>query len=69
MFLQPTNPNKYDSVQQLATKVAILRGRLNLMRMDHPDRAALVTEFATLQGQLTLLREGVQHFGTLGFTF
>jgi hypothetical protein len=66
MFLQPNNPSNYDSVQQLATQVAILRSRLNMMRMDHPERDALLTEITTLQSQLMLVRQSVQAYG---FTF
>lgn len=69
MFLQPNTSDNYDSVQQLATQLAILRGQLTMMRLDHPDRDALLTEFTTLQGQLTLARQGVQYFGPQGFTF
>ena len=69
MFLQPNNLENYHSIQQLATKVAILRAKLNLMRMDHPERDLLVEEFATLQGQLTLARQGVRGIGEAGFTF
>lgn len=69
MFLQLDNPANYDSTQQLATQVAILHGKLNMMRLDHPDREATLTEFTTLQAQLTLARQGVERFGPHGFTF
>jgi len=68
MFLQPNTPNNYASMQQLSTQVAILRGRLDMMRLDHPDRAALLTEFTLVQGRLTVAREDVQRFGAPGFT-
>jgi hypothetical protein len=68
MFLQPNTPDNYASMQQIQTQVAILRARLDRMRLDHPDRAALVTEFASVQGRLTVAREEVQRFGALGFT-
>ena len=70
MFLQFNNSNDYASIQQLATEVAILRGRLNMMRLDHPDRDALLTEFTTLQGQLKLVQKPLASgFGPAGFTF
>jgi hypothetical protein len=69
MFLQLNNPGNYDSTQQLATQVSILRGRLSMMRLDHPERDALLTEFTILQGQLTLAGQGVQGFPAPGFTF
>jgi hypothetical protein len=69
MFLQSNPSDNYASTQQLQTQVAILRGRLNLMRLDHPDRAALIAEFALVQGQLTVARGGVQRFGAPGFAF
>lgn len=69
MFLQTDNSDNYDSVQRLSTRVAILRVRLNMMRMDHPEREALLTEFATLQAQLTLARTNMQRFRLLGSTF
>lgn len=68
MFLLPNNSDNYDNTQEVATKVAILKAKLNMMRLDHPDRPSLLTEFTTLQAQLTL-KQGVQQFGTLGFTF
>lgn len=70
MFLLPNNSENYDSTQGLATQVAILKARLSLMRLDHPDRDALLTEFTTLQGQLTLAGQRVGGaLGVVGFTF
>jgi hypothetical protein len=69
MLLQPNNSNNYASMQQLHTQAAILRARLDMMRLDHPDRAALVVEFASLQGQLKLSRNGIERFAAPGSTF
>jgi len=69
MFLQLNTPDNYASFQQLATQIAILSGRLSMMRLDHPERDALATEFATLQAQLTVAQDGVQQFRQPGFTF
>lgn len=69
MFLQSNPSDNYASMQQLSTQVAILRARLGLMRLDHPDRAALLAEFTAVQGRVTVAREDVQRFGAPGFTF
>jgi len=69
MFLQTNPSDNYASMQQMHTQAAILRARLDMMRMDHPDRAALVTEFASLQGQLKLSRNGIERFEVPGSTF
>ncbi len=69
MFLQPNTSDNYASMKQLQTQAAILRARLDMMRLDHPDRAALVTEFALLQGQLKLSRNGIERFEVPGSTF
>lgn len=69
MFLQSNPSDNYDSTQQLATQIAVLRGQLNMMRLDHPEREALLKEFTTLQGRLTLARTGLQGFGAPVFTY
>ena len=69
MLLQLNIPNNYASLQQLASQVAILHGRLRMMRLDHPNRDGLATEFATLQAQLTVARDGVKYLGQPGSTF
>lgn len=69
MFLQSNPSDNYASIQQLHTQAAILRARLDMMRLDHPDRAALIVEFTSVQGQLKLSNNGIERFGVQGFTF
>ena len=68
MLLQLNPSDNYASMQQLQTQAAILRARLDMMRLDHPDRAALIAEFATAQGRLTQASDGVRGFQSPGFT-
>ena len=69
MFLQNNPSDNYASIQQLHTKASILRARLDMMRLDHPDRTTLIAEFASVQGQLKLSNNGIERFGVPGSTF